>query len=676
MLIRKLHLLATGLMLTILSQAQIAPLGPPCTVLGQTPATAFPVCGTLVFQQANVPVCNNHNIPLACSDGAAYTDKNPFWYKFTCYTSGTLGFLITPITSSDDYDWQIFDVTGHAPDDVYTNANLFVSGNWSSNPDGTGTSSAGALSINCAGPAYSNMNAMPALIAGHQYLLLVSHFTNSQSGYSLSFAGGTASITDPLQPALQSVDPICDGSHIRVVLNKKMKCSSLETHGSDFSISPAVARVTGIVGNSCSIGFDMDTLILTMSGPLPIGNYTVVAEQGTDGNTLLDNCGTQIPIHASLPFELKAPKPTPFDSLTPPTCAPASLQFVFRKKMQCSSISADGSDFKITGPVSVVVTGASGVCDANGETDIIRLQLSGPIVNAGTYTVTLAPGVDGNTIVDECGLPTPVGSTIDFTTKDTVSAKAFTDQILYGCVRDTIDFFYPSINGVDHWTWVFAPGDTSLTQNPRRIYTVFDAQPVQLIVSNGFCSDTTSTSILLDNAINAAFEVPNILCPQDAAIYKNNSTGKITGWNWDLGDGVGDLTQSPPDHLYPFTGIETKYNVRLIVENSLGCRDTAVHQIDVLRSCYIAVPTAFSPNGDGLNDYLYPLNAYKADNLEFKVFSRYGQLVFSSNDWLQKWDGTINGHPQPSGTYVWFLRYTDRDTGKKFFQKGTSLLIR
>ncbi|HEY4206779.1 MAG TPA: gliding motility-associated C-terminal domain-containing protein, partial [Puia sp.] len=99
-------------------------------------------------------------------------------------------------------------------------------------------------------------------------------------------------------------------------------------------------------------------------------------------------------------------------------------------------------------------------------------------------------------------------------------------------------------------------------------------------------------------------------------------------------------------------------------------------QIDVLKSCYIAVPSAFTPNGDGLNDYLYPLNAFKADNLEFRVYNRWGQLVFSSGNWLSKWDGTIGGHPAPSDTYVWMLRYVDRDTGKTMFQKGTSLLIR
>jgi gliding motility-associated-like protein len=98
--------------------------------------------------------------------------------------------------------------------------------------------------------------------------------------------------------------------------------------------------------------------------------------------------------------------------------------------------------------------------------------------------------------------------------------------------------------------------------------------------------------------------------------------------------------------------------------------------IKVFYNCYIAVPSAFTPNGDGLNDYLYPLNAYKADNLEFRVFNRWGQLVFETKDGTKKWDGTINGNPQPAGVYVWMLHYTNRDTGQIFSLKGTTVLLR
>ncbi|HEY5368608.1 MAG TPA: hypothetical protein VIJ75_06400, partial [Hanamia sp.] len=104
-----------------------------CTTKGQTPETAFPVCGTSTFEQSMVPLCNSNAlyVPGCSGTGAAdYANKNPFWYKFTCYTSGTLGFVITPKDLTDDYDWQLYDVTGHNPRDVYTNDYIVVTGNW------------------------------------------------------------------------------------------------------------------------------------------------------------------------------------------------------------------------------------------------------------------------------------------------------------------------------------------------------------------------------------------------------------------------------------------------------------------------------------------------------------------------------------------------------------------
>lgn len=651
----------------------------PCTVLGQTPATAFPVCGTAVFKQNNVLPCGGYDIPVpGCGPG--YADINPYWYKFTCFSSGTLGFTITPNTLSDDYDWQIFDVTGHQASEVYTNSSLFLTANWSGNSGVTGTASNNNGLINCGGYGYPTMNSLPSLIQGHDYLMLVSHFTSTnQSGYSLVFAGGTASITDSTPPALKAVVPVCDGSTIRVILNKKMKCNSLAANGSDFTISPLPAGVLVVsaAGNSCTSGFDLDTLVLTLSGPLTAGPYTLTAVNGSDGNTLLDNCGNQVPTQQSLPFTMVLPQPTPIDSITPVGCAPNQLHLVFKKYLHCSSIAADGSDFTITGSTPVTITGATTNCDGNDLANIITLNLSAPILTAGNYTITLQPGNDGNTLFDECGLQSPTSS-ISFSTADTVSAEALQDPIIYGCVTDTVDYSYPSQNGVNQWLWVFDNTDTSHVQNPpRHFYSAASGtHSIQLTISNGVCSDSTKLSIVLDNAIKALFEAPNIICPTDYAQFKNNSTGSISSWTWDFADGTTSNLQLPADHLFPATGVESKYPVRLIAGNDKGCYDTAIQVVDVLRSCYIAVPTAFTPNGDGLNDYLYPLNAFKADNLLFRVFNRNGMLVFESNTWTQKWDGRIKDNAAPAGTYVWLLQYTDRDTGKKYTQKGTSVLIR
>jgi gliding motility-associated-like protein len=651
-----------------------------CTTQGQTPATAFPVCGRSAFIQSSVPACYNNLVPVACpADGNVYKDLNPYWYKFTCFVSGTLGLTITPKDLNDDYDWELFDITGHNPADVYSNASLSIGYNWSGLHGVTGTSSNASSLKECGSLGNSNppiFSKMPQLVKGHKYLLLVSHFLGSdQSGYSLSFTGGTASITDTVPPVLKEARASCDGTKILVLLNKKMKCGSLAANGSDFGLSPASASITGASGNSCNSGFDMDSVVLTLSGALPVGKYTVTSLKGSDNNTLLDNCDAEVPAGTSLLITIVPIQPTPMDSLTTPGCAPGLLQLVFSRPIRCNSIAGDGSDFIVSGNSAISVTGASGNCDVNGESNIILVKLSAPILSQGTYQIKLAAGSDGNTIIDDCGQETPAGASLLFSTKDTVSA-AFTYQILQDCKKDTILFKYDEKNGVNQWQWIFDNTDTILVKDPIHTYSVFGEKKVQLIVSNGICSDTAKSTIPLDNALKADFEAPNLLCPKDPAVFKNNSIGHIRSWNWDLGDGTGSTFSLPSDHLYPLMGMEKKYTVSLIVGNDLGCRDTAIHQIDVLKTCYIAVPSAFTPNGDGLNDYLYPLNANKADNLEFRVYNRFGQLVFETKDWTRKWDGRIGGQQASAGTYVWTLQYTDRDLGKKFFLKGTSVLIR
>ena len=148
-----------------------------CSALGQNPGTAFPVCGTASFTQNTVAICGNRPVPgVGCT--VTLTDKNPYWYKFTCYEAGTLGFLVTPKDLGDDYDWQLYDITGHDPNDVFTDASLVVTGNWAGTFGKTGASANGVAFIQCASDPGANLNSfskMPQLLQGHEYLLLISH---------------------------------------------------------------------------------------------------------------------------------------------------------------------------------------------------------------------------------------------------------------------------------------------------------------------------------------------------------------------------------------------------------------------------------------------------------------------------------------------------------------------
>ncbi|RYY40061.1 MAG: T9SS type B sorting domain-containing protein [Chitinophagaceae bacterium] len=659
----------------ILLLASLRPHAQTCSTAGQNPSTAFPVCGTSAFAQTTVPQCGGRLVGYQHC-GAELTDLNPFWYKFTCYQSGTLAFVITPDNIRDDYDWALYDITGRNPNDVYNDASLTISDNWSADGGTTGCSNAGTQQFVCDGPGRPRFSRMPQLEEGHNYLLLISHFTRTTDGYSLSFGGGSAVITDTTPPRMKYVEASCGGDILRVKLNKKMKCTSLTTAGTEFFITPAVATVTSARGFGCDTGFDTDSIELRLSTFLSPGTYTLGIRNGSDNNTLLDVCDRNIPDTNKLGFILLPRAPTPMDSLVPPTCAPVQLRLAFRRPMLCSSVAADGSDFTVTGTYPVTVTAARGDCSGSATVSReIIVTLSAPLFNEGNFRITLRTGSDGNTIFDECGEQTPAGSFIDFSVKDTVNAN-FTHSIDYGCAIDSVHFSHPGGNRVDSWNWVLGEAQTSTLQAPTAYYRVFD-QPknIQLAVSNGFCRDTSSAQVVLINYLKAGFDVLEDQCPNEPVPFTNTSVGRRLRYDWDFGNGSRSTAENPRP-VYATPSREARYTVTLMVTDSFNCISTVSRRIVIYPSCQIDVPNAFTPNNDGRNDRFHVLNAVKAVDFEFMVYNRWGQVVFQSRNWKESWDGRIKGIEQNTGTYVWFCRYIDRDTGAPVLRKGTVVLIR
>jgi gliding motility-associated-like protein len=239
------------------------------------------------------------------------------------------------------------------------------------------------------------------------------------------------------------------------------------------------------------------------------------------------------------------------------------------------------------------------------------------------------------------------------------------------CYGDTVHLH---ATGGTHYSWKPTEGlNNPAINNPVATPIKTTKYEVQVTDETGCNAYGNVTIRLRDSILKAIISGPDITCPDDNVLFKDTSIGKIISWHWNFGNGNTSDLRNPPVQYYPPNG--SFFSVNLTITDTSGCEQTAKKIIKAVNNCFIAVPNAFTPNNDGLNDFLYPLNAYKATHLVFKVFDRWGRQVFETRDWTKKWDGSFKGEPQATGVYVWMLTYTDANQ-KQVFLKGTVALIR
>jgi len=155
----------------------------------------------------------------------------------------------------------------------------------------------------------------------------------------------------------------------------------------------------------------------------------------------------------------------------------------------------------------------------------------------------------------------------------------------------------------------------------------------------------------------------------DTGQFINTST-QFVSYLWDFGDGTTD-TSFAPTHVYSLPG---EYDVTLYITDALGCVDSTTQTITVSLDLNLFVPTGFTPNGDGLNDFF---NVVTRNVIDFHliIFSRWGEILFETRDKNFQWAGDYKGDPLPEGVYVWKIDAT-LIGGTKGNKAGTVTLIR
>ncbi len=159
--------------------------------------------------------------------------------------------------------------------------------------------------------------------------------------------------------------------------------------------------------------------------------------------------------------------------------------------------------------------------------------------------------------------------------------------------------------------------------------------------------NTTYTIINDDMCVTPIIQLTgaNPFCVGDTILLHVTEINKL---QWSTGATTSGIVISEPGKYF-VTSLDHNCNSKdSIIVESKYC------------DCNVVVPSAFTPNGDGMNDLFRPLNANKCrvDKIDLNVFNRWGDLMFHTDNIQNPWDGTFKGEPLPVGVYLWTLDYS------------------
>jgi gliding motility-associated-like protein len=313
-----------------------------------------------------------------------------------------------------------------------------------------------------------------------------------------------------------------------------------------------------------------------------------------------------------------------------------------------------GADVAICLGESVTLTGSGATSYSwnNGANNGVAFTPT----SAGTTTYTVTGTSAGCTGTDQVNVVVEAAPVV-----------SFSPDVTTGCAPLTVNFTNNTSSGTN-CTWLIGGTNAQLTGCGTVTYTFM----------NGGCYDITLTVSSATGCVST-LTVPDMICAEDQPIASfspsssqvemldgivdfDNETIGATSYVWDFGDGSETSTTENPTH--DFGGLAVgNYTVTLIATSPAGCVDTAQSVIQVYEELIFYVPNTFTPDDDDFNQTFQPIFTSGFDPLDFnmKIFNRWGEIVFETNDATVGWDGSYGSNNEvqmvQDGVYTWKIEF-------------------
>lgn len=339
--------------------------------------------------------------------------------------------------------------------------------------------------------------------------------------------------------------------------------------------------------------------------------------------------------------------------------------FNFVKLDSCNSLRYQFNN--LTTAVLPTFTNQSFLWDFGDNSPKVRSGLA-PLIHTfpstGSYVITMI--IDDTTF---CNAPDTVIKTL----RISPNVKAIFSTPNRGCVPYTAEFKNLSQGGTD-WIWEFGDGGTSTDFEPTHTYNATGTYNVRLIAIDTSTCNKRDTSAFFTITVfpipTANFSwTPNPPLENTITRFINQSIG-ASRYLWDFGDGESS-TEVNPSHLFNATGV---YKTTLYAFNAADCVDSITLDVPIIVKPLLDVPNAFTPGRFGKNA-IVKVEGFGIGKLSWKIYNRWGQVVFSTSNRNEGWDGTFKGQLQAMDVYTYTLdaEFTD---GTKIRKTGDITLLR
>jgi gliding motility-associated-like protein len=317
----------------------------------------------------------------------------------------------------------------------------------------------------------------------------------------------------------------------------------------------------------------------------------------------------------------------------------------------------------ITGPAAGCAgTQVQFIANASGGSGTSTFQWLPGSQTGSTITISPAQTTTYILIATDSNGCTDTAQSV-FTVWPLPTASFSTSQIVV-CAGSTVTFTSTSTinppDAITQWNWDFGNGNTTSGANVNPIFNTPGPVDVTLTVTsaNGCSNSISQNAVITVNSwpeANFGYQITNAPGFNGQILFSDSSTGAFT-WFWQFGDPDNSTSAlQNPDFTYPASDC---YSITLTVTDAAGCTDTTSEILCFNLETTLYVPNTFTPGGDSRNDIFIPVGENVSENnYLFRVYNRWGELLFETTSPTVGWDGTYKGGKVQLDTYVWTLEY-------------------